>query len=80
MLRKSLTLSERCHALAQECRAKTRSFKNVKPRAQMFQLAHDYERKAKLSEALDASLRMQHEPDAPLIPEISEVFVQQPKE
>ena len=78
--RKSLTLTERCRALAQECRTKAHSFTSVKPRTQMFQLADDYERKARLPESLEASLQMQYNRDAPLMPEISEIFVPQSKE
>ena len=72
---KMLTLSQRCHALAEECRSKARSFRNEKPRTQMFQLAADYERKANLAESLEASLRTQYDLDAPLIPEIFEAFL-----
>jgi hypothetical protein len=78
--RKLLTLSERCRVLAQECRAKGQSFRNEKPRTQMFQLAADYERNAKLSEAWETSLRVRHDQETPLIPKISETFVQQSKE
>ena len=46
----SLSLSERCRALAAGCRSKARSFQNDKPRTQMLQLAADYERKARLAE------------------------------
>lgn len=46
----NLSLSERCRALADECRSKARSFRNDKPRTQMPQLAADYERKARLAE------------------------------
>ena len=72
---KLLTLSQRCRALAEECRSKARSFQNEKPRTRMFQLAASYDHKANLAEALETSLRAQ--PDVPLIPEISEVFVRQ---
>ena len=68
----TLTLSERCRSLAQECRAKARSFRNEKPRTQMFQLAASYERKANLAEALETSLRTQNDQDAPLVPEMFE--------
>lgn len=79
MLRE-LTLSERLRALAEECRASARSLRNVKPRTQMFQLAADYERKARRAEALEAELRGLKDPDASLIPEISETFLKQPSE
>jgi hypothetical protein len=72
-----LTLSERCRALAEECRAKARSFRNEKPRTKMFQLAPDYERKAKRAESLEVSLRRPQNQDTSLIPEISEAFVKQ---
>jgi len=72
---KVLSLSQRCHALAEECRLKARSFRNEKPRTQMFQLAADYERKANLAETLEASLQSQYDQDAPLIPEIFEAFL-----
>ena len=61
---KKLPLSERCRALAEECRAKAKSFRNEKPRTQMFQLAADYERKAKIAEELERRI------EAPLVPEI----------
>lgn len=76
MLRE-LTLSERCRALAEECRAKARSFRNERPRTQMFQLAADYERKAIRAEALEATLRRLKDQEASLIPEISETIVRQ---
>ena len=79
MLRE-LTLSERCRALAEECRAKARSFRNEKPRTQMFQLAADYERKAIRAETLEAALRRLKDQDASLIPEISETVVKQSTE
>jgi len=72
---KVLTLSQRCHALAEACRSKARAFQNEKPRAQMFQLAADYERKANLAEALEISLRTQPDQDVPLMPEIFETFL-----
>jgi len=70
----TLSLSQRCRALAEECRSKARSFRNVKPRTQMFQLAADYERKANLAEALETSLRTSYDQNAPL-PEIFEAFL-----
>ena len=69
-----LSLSQRCRALAEACRSKAQSFRNVKPRTQMFQLAADYERKANLAEALETSLRTPYDQNAPL-PEIFEVFL-----
>ena len=54
---KQLPLSERCRALAEECRAKARTFRNEKPRTQMFQLADDYEQKARIAEELETRLR-----------------------
>lgn len=69
-----LSLSQRCRALAEECRSKAQSFRNVKPRTQMFQLAADYERKANLAEALETSLRTPYDQNAPL-PEIFEAFL-----
>jgi hypothetical protein len=53
-------------------------FRNEKPRIQMFQLAADYERKAKLAEALEASLQRLNDADAPLASETSETFAEQP--
>jgi len=41
----------------------------------MYQLAADYERKANLAEALEASLQSQYDQDAPLVPEIFEAFL-----
>ena len=73
--RVTITLSERCRALEQQCRAKAQSFRNEKPRTQMFQLAADYERKANLAEALEASLRAQYDHDGSLMPEIFEAFL-----
>ena len=69
-----LTLSQRCRALAEECRSKAQSFRNIKPRTQMFQLAADYERKANLAGALETSLRTPYDQNAPL-PEIFEAFL-----
>jgi hypothetical protein len=70
----NLSLSERCRALADECRSKARSFRNEKPRIQMLQLAADYERKANLAEALETSLRTPYDQRAPL-PKIFEAFL-----
>ena len=70
----NLSLSERCRALAGECRSKARSFRNNRPRTQMFQLAADYERKARLAEALETSLRTPYDQNAPL-PEVFEAFL-----
>lgn len=75
---KITTLSERCRALAEGCRSKSRSFRNEKPRTQMFQLAADYERKARLAEAWEARFRIPDDSDTPLapgIPEISEEWI-----
>src|ERR1044072_3294014 len=69
-----LTLSQRCQALAEECRSKAQSFRNIKPRTQMLQLASDYERKAHLAEALETSLRKPYDHHGPL-PEIFEAFL-----
>ena len=76
----NLSLSERCRALAEECRSKAHSFRNDKPRIQMFQLAADYERKAKTAEALEASLRDRYDVDASLAPINSEPCRQLSKE
>ena len=70
----TLSLIKKCRALAEECRSKAQSFRNVKPRTQMFQLAADYERKANLAEALETSLRTPYDQKAPL-PEIFEAFL-----
>jgi hypothetical protein len=75
----TLSLSQRCRALAEECRSKAQSFRNVKPRTQMFQLAADYERKANLAEALETSLRTPYDQNAPL-PEIFEAFLASSKD
>ena len=53
---KPVSLSERCRLLARECKAKANSFRNSEPRAQMFKLAADYERKAKQAEKLELTL------------------------
>ena len=68
------SLSQRCRALAEQCRSKAQSFRNVKPRTQMLQLAADYEHKANLAEALETSLRTPYDQNAPL-PEIFEAFL-----
>jgi len=60
---KRMPLSERCRALADECRAKVHSFRNEKLRTQMFQLAADYERKPKIAEELETRI------EVPLAPE-----------
>jgi hypothetical protein len=74
--RPPLLFSERCRALAQECRAKARAFQNEKPRLEMFHLAADYERKALQAEEIEATLRIPHDDGGPsLIPEIAEAFV-----
>jgi hypothetical protein len=70
----TLSLSQRCRALAEECRSKARLFRNDKPRTQLFQLAADYERKANLAETLETSLQTPYEQNAPL-PEIFEAFL-----
>jgi hypothetical protein len=70
----ALTLSQRCRALAGECRSKAQAFRNVKPRTQMPQIAADYERKANLAEILEISLRTPYDQNAPL-PEIFEKFL-----
>ena len=70
----TLSLSQRCRALAEECRSKAQSFRNVRARTQMVHLATDYERKANLAEALETSLRMPYDQNAPL-PEIFEAFL-----
>jgi hypothetical protein len=67
-----LSLSQRCRALAEQ--SKAQSFRNVKPRTQMLQLAADYEHKANLAEALETSLRTPYDQNAPL-PEIFEAFL-----
>jgi hypothetical protein len=69
-----ITLSQRCRALAEQCRSKAQSFRNVKPRTQMLQLAADYERKANLAEALETSLRTPYDQDGP-IPEVFKAFL-----
>ena len=75
----TLSLSQRCRALAEECRSKAMSFRNVKPRTQMFHLAADYERKANLAEALETSLRTPYDQNAPL-PDIFEAFLTSSKD
>jgi hypothetical protein len=46
----------------------------------MFELAADYELKAKRAEALEASLRKLQAQDTSLVPEISETFAKQAKD
>jgi hypothetical protein len=53
----SLPFSERCRILAQECRVRAETFCNEPQRAQMLQLAADYDQKAKQAEAIEESLR-----------------------
>ena len=77
---KVLTLSQRYHALAKECRSKAQSFQNEKPRTHMFQLAADYERKATLAESLEATLQTPYNKDASLVPEIFEAFLASSKD
>jgi len=72
--RETITLSERCRALAQQCRAKAQSFRNEKPRTQMLQLADDYEHKARQAEALEALVQKPHGEGISLVPEKSEPF------
>ena len=56
-----LSLSARCRALAEECRVKARSFRNEGPRIQMFELADDYEHKAKIAEELETRIKAMQE-------------------
>lgn len=76
----SLSLSARCRALADECRSRARSFRNDKPRVQMFQLAADYERQARVAEALETTLRDRYGLDTSLAPKEAEAAGQQPTE
>jgi hypothetical protein len=71
----NLDLSERCRALASECRSKAQSLRNVTARIQMFQLAADYEREAKLADALETSLQTLYDRDGPRVSEIFEAFL-----
>lgn len=48
---------ERYRALAEQCRAKARSFRDEKARTQMLQLAADYERKARQAETSEAETK-----------------------
>ena len=73
----NLSLSERCRELAEECRSKARSFRNEKSRIQMFQLAADYERKARTAEALEVALRDRYDVNAPLAPNETEAVGEQ---
>jgi len=68
--RETTTLSERCRILAQQCRAKAHSFQNEKPRTQMFQLADDYEHKARQAEAFEALLQRPRDEVVSLVPEM----------
>jgi len=45
--------SQKYYSRAEECRAKARSFRNPRARAQMFNIAADYERKARQAEQLE---------------------------
>ena len=76
--RETITLSERCRALAHQCRAKAQSFRNEKPRTQMLQLADDYEHKARQAEAFEALEQKPHDEAVSLVPEISEAFAKRP--
>jgi hypothetical protein len=62
--------AKRCWALAHDCRAKAQSFRNVKPRDQMLQLAAEHERKAARAEHAEACLRRTgyYSDDVPLAP------------
>ena len=72
---KTVTLSQRCRALAEECRSKAQSFRNDKACIQMFQLAAGYDRKANLADALETSLLAEYENDAPLVPDMFTSFL-----
>ena len=76
----NLSPGERCRALANECRSKASSFRNDKLRMQMFQLAADYERKARVADASKESTRMRHDADVSLAPQTSETFEEQSRE
>ena len=73
--RNQVLFSERCRALAKECRVKALLFHNQKARDDMFRLANDYESKALLAEELEATLRTPVEESPSLIPDIAEAFV-----
>jgi hypothetical protein len=73
--RSQVLFSERCRALAKECRVKALLFHNRKARDDMFRLANDYESKALLAEELEATLRTPIEESPSLIPGIVEAFV-----
>lgn len=68
-------LGRRCRDLAKECRSKAQSLRNVTARTQMFELAADYERKAKLADALETSLQTPYDQDRPRVSEIFEAFL-----
>ncbi len=69
--------SERCRALAKECRITARSFRNETSRTEMLELADDYDRKALQAEELEATLRKPHNESPSLSPEIDEALVNQ---
>jgi len=73
--RKSVPFSERCRALAKECRVEALLFENDETRDVMFRLANDYDRKALQAEELEATLRAPLDESPSLIPEIAEAFV-----
>src|SRR5690242_14797726 len=67
--------SERCHALAKECRAKALTLHDDKKRASMLFLAEDYERKARQAAELESTLQGPLVEAPSLIPQIAEAFV-----
>lgn len=73
--RKPVPFSERCRALAKECRVEALLFENDETRDVMFRLANDYDRKALQAEELEATLRAPLDESPSLIPEIAEAFV-----
>ncbi len=77
--RSRVLFSERCRALAEECRIKAQSFHDDKQRDRMLQLAEDYVRKACVAADLEASLQGPVVEAPSLIPKIAETFVSRMK-
>lgn len=77
--RNRVLFSERCRALAEECRTRAQSFHDNKQRMRMLQLADDYARKAQQAAELEATLLMPPVQAPSLIPQIAETFVSRMK-
>jgi len=73
--RSRVLFSERCRALAEECRQKALAFHDDQKRRDMLDLAEDYERKARQAAELELSLQTPIVEAPSLIPQIAQAFV-----